>query len=146
MERATKRRVLFFAEAVTLAHVARVNVLARSLDPSRFEVHAAWDPRYNGLLGDLPFTFHSISSMSTEDFLRRLSRGEPMHDLKTLRGYVKDDLATIRAVSPDAVVGDFRISLAASAKLAGVPHIAVANVYWSPFGRQTFLFREYESR
>jgi UDP:flavonoid glycosyltransferase YjiC (YdhE family) len=144
MERATKRRVLFFAEAVTLAHVARANVLARSLDPDRFDVHAAWDPRYNRLLGPLPFTFHPISSMSTEDFLRRLSRGEPMHDAKTLRGYVREELATIRAVSADVVVGDFRISLAASARLAGVQHIAVANAYWSPFGRQTFLFPEYE--
>ncbi len=54
----SRRRVLFIAEAVTLAHVARANVLARALDPERFEVHAAWDPRYNRLLGDLPFRFH----------------------------------------------------------------------------------------
>ncbi len=54
------------------------------------------------------------------------------------------NLATIARVGPDLLVGDFRISLAASARLAGVPHIAVANAYWSPYGRQTFRFPEYD--
>ena len=41
-------------------------------------------------------------------------------------------------------MGDFRLSLAVSARKAGVKHIAVANAYWSPYGTQTFLFPEYE--
>jgi len=137
-------RVLFIAEAVTLAHVARANALARTLDPTRYDVHAAWDPRFNELIGDLPFTFHPIRSLSSEQFLRRLARGMPMHDRKTLQRYVEDDLAVIRTVSPHVVVGDFRLSLAASARLAGVPHVAIANAYWSPFGKQTFVFPEYD--
>src|SRR5690606_16983788 len=132
----SRKRVLFFAEAVTLAHVARANVLARCLDPGKFEVHAAWDPRYNALLGDLPFTFHPIRSLPTATFLRRLSRGAPMHDAATLRAYVEEDLGVIDAVSPDVIAGDFRISLAASARLRRVPLIAIANAYWSPYGRQ----------
>ena len=34
-------RILFIAEAVSLAHIARPFVLAQSLDPSRYEVHFA---------------------------------------------------------------------------------------------------------
>jgi hypothetical protein len=72
-----RHRILFVAEAVTLAHIARANVLARSLDPARFEVHAAWDRRYNSLLGDLPYAFHAIRSLSTNEFLARLTGGRP---------------------------------------------------------------------
>jgi UDP:flavonoid glycosyltransferase YjiC (YdhE family) len=67
-----------------------------------------------------------------------------MHDTATLRSYVEEDLAVLSAVKPDIVVGDFRISLAASAKVAKVPHVAIANAYWSPFGRQSFQFPEYD--
>ena len=44
-----------------------------------------------------------------------------------------DDLELIRRIEPDVVVGDFRLSLAVSAPMAGVPYIALANAYWSPF-------------
>lgn len=139
-----RHRVLFIAEAVTLAHVARASVLARCLDPARFEVHAAWDPRYNALLGALPFPFSPIHTLSGELFLRRLARGAPMHDARTLRSYVEEDLATIRRVGPDVVVGDFRLSLAASARIVRVPLVSIANAYWSPYGKQTFIFPEYD--
>ena len=139
-----RHRVLFIAEAVTLAHVSRASVLARTLDPTRFEVHLAWDPRYNALLGELPFPFHPIRSLPTREFLARVASGRPLHDTRTLRAYVEEDLATIQTVKPDVVVGDFRLSLAASARLAGVIHVAVANAYWSPYAGQTFQFPEYD--
>lgn len=141
---AGRTRILFIAEAVTLAHVARASVLATTLDPSVYEVHVAWDERYNRLFPGLPFPYHPISSLPTDVFLRRLSAGAPMHSTRTLRAYVDEDLAVIRDVGPDIVVGDFRLSLAASARLAGVPLVAIANAYWSPFARQTFVFPEYE--
>ena len=74
-----RHRILFIAEAVTLAHVSRACVLARTLDPERYEIDAAWDPRFNKLLGDLPFPVHNIHSLRTDEFLRRVARGAPMH-------------------------------------------------------------------
>lgn len=142
--RPDRRQVLFIAEAVTLAHVARAVVLARALDPERFEVHGAWDPRHNALLGDLPVVYHPIRSLPTAEFLKRLRHARPMHDTATLRDYVKEDLTTIERVKPDVIVGDFRLSLAASARIAGVPLVATANAYWSPFGRQDFIFPAYD--
>jgi UDP:flavonoid glycosyltransferase YjiC (YdhE family) len=139
-----RQKVLFIAEAVTLAHVARASVLAGTLDPTRFDVHTAWDSRYNHLLGQLPFTMHSVHTMASAQFLDRLRRGRPMHDAGTLRRYVADDLELMRRVQPDLVVGDFRLSLAVSAPVARVRHIAVANAYWSPFGHQDFIFPEYD--
>ena len=136
--------MLFVGEAVTLAHVTRPAALARALDPSRFDAHVAWDARYNRILGDIPFPQHQIHTLPTDVFLARLSTGRPMHDTATLRRYVEDDVAAIQQVKPDVVVGDFRVSLAASARIAKVPLVMMANAYWSPYGRQSFEFPAYD--
>src|SRR5262245_8585524 len=133
-----RARVLFVAEAVTLAHVSRALTLARTLDPERFDIHLAWDARYNGLLGELPFPCEQIWSLPTQVFLKRLASGAPMHDTAALARYVDEDRAAIARVKPDVVVSDFRISLATSAELSGVPSITIINAYWSPCGKQSF--------
>ena len=45
-------------------------------------------------------------------------------------------------VRPDVVVGDFRLSLSVSARLAGVPYATITNVYWSTSARQRFPLPE----
>lgn len=130
-----RRRILFIAEAVTLAHVARLAALASGLDASRYEVCLASDPRYNPVLGELPFVVQAIKTLSQERFFRAISRGSPIYDADTLIDYVAADRRLIDAFRPDAVVGDFRLSLGISARLAGVPYLNVTNAYWSPYAR-----------
>ena len=52
--------------------------------------------------------------------------------------YVRDDLKAIQETAPDVVIGDFRLSLAVSARVARVPYLAITNAYWSPYARQRF--------
>ena len=125
--------VLLIAEAVTLAHFARIATLAKALDPERYEVVVASDPRYVALETPLAFAFREIRSIPSAQFAAALAKGEPLYDAATLERYVTDDLALIKAVRPDLVVGDFRLSLAVSAPLAKVPYAAVVNAYWSPY-------------
>ena len=127
-----RQRILFMAEAVTLAHVARPHVLAQSLPPDQYEVLFACDPRYNQLFGDANYPRRQIETISSERFLKQLEKGSPLYDLATLEGYVAEDLAVIDEFQPDAIVGDFRLSLSVSARLSGVPYIAITNAYWSP--------------
>jgi UDP:flavonoid glycosyltransferase YjiC (YdhE family) len=134
---ARRRRILFIAEAVTLAHVVRPLVLARSLDPSRYEVHFACDPRFNKLLGPLPFPHHPIHTIPSERFLGNLAQGR-FYTTRTLRKYVEEDRKVLAEITPDVVVGDLRISLSVSARLASIPYIAIANAYWSPYARRRF--------
>ena len=49
-----------------------------------------------------------------------------------MRRDIGHDQALIEAVQPDVIIGDFRLSLAASARRAGVPYAALTNAYWSP--------------
>ena len=131
------RRILFFAEAVTLAHVARPIVLAKGLgnglDRERYDVFMACHARYQRFLADEPWQTLPLDSISSPQFLRALASGSPVYDVPTLRRYVKEDLALIERVQPDLIVGDFRLSLSVSARLAGIPYATVTNAYWSPY-------------
>jgi UDP:flavonoid glycosyltransferase YjiC (YdhE family) len=138
----TRRRLLFVAEAVTLAHVARAAALAHSLDQTRYEVHLACHPRYRSLFEGLSFPVHPIESIGSDLFQDRLMKGCPLYTVTELRGYVKDDLRMIAAVDPAVVVGDFRLSLSVSARAAGVPYITVTNAHWSPYARPRVIVPE----
>ena len=125
-------RILFVAEAVTLAQVVRLVKLARALDPARWEVHfasARFDERVFGATG---FHRHAIRSIAPEDVERAVARGSRIYTRRTLSRYVDDDLRVLEAAEPALVVGDLRWSLLVSAPLRGVPHAALINAYWSP--------------
>ena len=138
----SKKRILFFAEAVTLAHVARPLVLAQALNPDLYDIYLACDPRFDQLFPDLPFPCRTIQSIPCESFIRALAAGRPVYDTKTLRDYVTEDLAVIEEMSPDLVVGDFRLSLAVSTPLSGVPYMTISNAYWSPYAKQRYMVPE----
>lgn len=126
------KRVLFFAEAVTLAHVARPVVLAKGLETSLYEVVMACDTRYQRFLNNVPWRTVPLHSVGSEQFLHALASGRPVYDVPTLRRYVADDLGLIERFAPDLIVGDFRLSLSVSARLAKVPYATITNAYWSP--------------
>lgn len=137
-----KKRILFLAEAVTLAHVGRMLTLAESLDPQRFDVLVAADPRYAKAIGTPGCKMTTIRTVSSEHFFAALDGGKPIYNRDILLAYVEEDLKLIEAFKPDVVVGDFRLSLAASARLAKIPYINVTNAYWSPYARIRYLVPE----
>lgn len=137
-------KVLFVAEAVTLAHVVRLVTLAGALHAKGWDVLLATDPRYARLVGALPFPVTDLFSMPAAQFQRAITRGSPIFDFETLDRYVGDDLALLKRTSPQLVVGDFRISLAVSARLARVPYVNLTNAYWSPLARIRRVVPEFE--
>ena len=128
-----KPTILFVAEAVTLAHLARPAALATGLDPNAFNVVLACDPRYQSFLERLPFPTRSIHSIASDQFLKSVAQGRPIFNRDILRGYVREDLVLLDAVKPDAVIGDLRLSLSISARVAGIPYLAITTAYWSPY-------------
>src|SRR6056297_1842954 len=102
----SRRRILFMAEAVTLAHVARPHVLANSLSADVYDVLVAVDPRYNNLFSDAVYQRRNVSSVSSDCFMKALARGAPIYNFPTLRGYVEEDLRVIDQFQPDVIVGD----------------------------------------
>lgn len=129
----SRRRVLFFSEAVSLAHVARPTVLADALDPAEFEVHFATSGEYGNCHAGRSWAFHHLDSLSPQAFLQRLAQGSPLYREAELERHVHRDLDIIDAVRPDTIVHDFRLSLSVAARRAGVPLLSICNAYWSPY-------------
>ncbi len=132
------KRVLFFGEAATLAHVSRPVVLASALDRARYEVCVATGADFRSLVTDAGLPVRDLHCIGTRAYLAAVAAGRPVYPLDTLQAYVDDDLRVIRDFRPDLVVGDFRLSLAVSARRAGVPYVAISNAYWSPDAAPAF--------
>ncbi len=131
---APRKKVLFFAETVTLAHIARCITLARALHSSgNYDIILAADSRFDDIIGPLPFKRLPLFSLSTRSFTRKLAQGLPVYNMQTLISYVHEDVAIIESIQPDFVIGDFRLSLAVSCRLKKVPYATLANAYWSPY-------------
>ena len=107
-------------------------MLAGALDPADYEVHFASSAFPELVFAGLPAQRWPIRSLAPEVVARAVARGGRIYDRETLAGYLEDDRRVLRAVRPALVVGDLRWSLTLSAPLAGVPHAALINAYWSP--------------
>jgi UDP:flavonoid glycosyltransferase YjiC (YdhE family) len=124
--------ILFIAEAVTLAHLARPAALAEGLDPLAYDVVLACDRRYQHFLDRMPFRTRHIRSIPSDQFLKAVAVGRPIFDRATLHDYVREDIALLEEVRPAAVIGDLRLSLSVSARVAGIPYLPITTAYWSP--------------
>ena len=133
-----RKKIWFVAEGVTLAHVGRPLALAGTLDRRRYDVHVACAPGYEMFFKRSNVRSWGITSISSARFLAALAAGKPVYDVATLHRYVEDDLRVLKEVRPDVVIGDFRLSLSVSARLAGVPYVGLINAYWSPYVRQHY--------
>jgi UDP:flavonoid glycosyltransferase YjiC (YdhE family) len=134
-----RKKILFVAEAVTLAHLARPLALAMLLDPQQHELHLASAPGYDEFFaGGLPLRRWPLRSISSVQFLAALAAGKPVYDAATLEGYVQEDLRLLHELRPDVVIGDFRLSLSVSARLSAIPYVALSNAYWSPYVHQHY--------
>lgn len=126
-----RKKILIVAEGVTLAHVARSLAIAESYC-DQFDIELAADPRWHDLIATEGWQSQTISSLATQKFLERLARGRPVYRESELVDYVLDDMALFEVSRPDVVVGDFRISLAVSARRVAVPYVNICNAYWHP--------------
>ncbi|MBL8449893.1 MAG: glycosyltransferase [Dechloromonas sp.] len=131
-------KILFFSECVTLAHLARPLVLAGAAAEAGHQVTIARSEAYAAIAAHYPFASAPLDSIAPRQFAAALASGSPLYDAATLERYVADDLRLIERIRPDVVVGDFRLSLSVSARLAGVPYTTLTNAYWSPYGTQRY--------
>ena len=133
-----KHRILFLAEPATLAHVVRPLTLATSLDRDQYDIEFATGPDFQDLTADSGVNNRHLWSIGCTAYLAAVSAGRPVFPYRILQKYVAEDLRHIEETKPDVVVGDFRLSLAVSARLAQIPYLAISNAYWSPYSRARF--------
>lgn len=133
-----RKKILFIAEAVTLAHIGRPLSLAQALPEDQYEVHFACTDGYDFCFRNTALRRWHIASIPSAQFLHALAKGAPVYTEDTLLSYVDDDLRLLAEVQPELVIGDFRLSLSVSARLRQIPYITISNAYWSPHVRQHY--------
>src|SRR3954462_9487608 len=123
----TKKRILFAAESITLAQVVRLLALARRLPAEDYEVHFACGAFEPWLFRGTQFRHWPLWTLDGRKCLAALAKGERLYDKATLERYLDAELAVMSAVKPDLVIGDFRLSLAVSSRVAQVPCASLIN-------------------
>lgn len=122
-------KVLFIAEAVTLAHVGRGLALSDALHRRGVEVELALAGTTE--VWRTAFPQHTLPGIGAKPFAEALRAGKPVLTREVLRQSIASDRLLLQAVRPDLVIGDFRLSLSVSARLEGVPYATLSNAYWS---------------
>jgi UDP:flavonoid glycosyltransferase YjiC (YdhE family)/nucleoside-diphosphate-sugar epimerase len=133
-----KKRILFIAESVTLAHVLRTFQLAKNLSCENYEVFFATSSKPE-FIQDHLLQFHWIQLKSNIDstyFAKCLDMGRLPFTETLLKSQIQEDIQLIQSLRPDVVVGDFRLSLSISARRCKTPYFNISNITWSPFALQ----------
>jgi UDP:flavonoid glycosyltransferase YjiC (YdhE family) len=131
------KRILFVSEAITLAQMVRLVMLARALPRDRYEVHFA-SSQFPGFVFDgLDVRRWPLWGLSPDKAMARVASGKRLYSRRVLRRSIEADRQVIQAIKPDLVIGDLRWSLAVSAPMCGVPLVSLINAYWSPFANRS---------
>lgn len=134
-----KKKILFVAEDVTMAHFIRPLVLASALDKEKFEVYLASASRYSKFNNDPNINMINISTISQDMFFRRAKYLIPLYTKKDLMKYHREELILIKKINPDIIVGDLRFSLASTAQKMGIPFVAIVDDHLNPYIKQKYV-------
>lgn len=135
----TPKKILLMAHDVTLAHLGRPLRLSEGLIADGHDVTLAASAESARFLKNFPGRVHTLAPTGKARFIDNLAKGRPVFDFDTLKRFAEEDEALLAALRPDAVIGDFRLSLSVSARRAGVPYATITNAYWHPALRPHFI-------
>lgn len=129
----SKKKILFFSHAVTMAHFTRPLRWIECLDKEIYDITIATNPDFKKYVPvDTGVKFIPLHCIDPQDFSVIVDQAQPIYDKETFESHVQEDLKVIDMVQPDLVVGDFRHSLSVSSRLCKVKYINITNAYWSP--------------
>ncbi len=127
-----KPRLLFISENITLAQIVRLKELADCLDETVYDIYFACASFPDLIFAGSRLKRITITSISKEYMNAAIKAGKPLYSLQILKQYIAEELAIFNSISPDVVIGDFRLSLSISAAKAKIPYINLINAYWNP--------------
>jgi UDP:flavonoid glycosyltransferase YjiC (YdhE family) len=103
------------------------------MDRSEYQIGLAAPETYSGLFkptaGD---RYYMTTALTQKEFAKCLWLGQPLFNEIHFSENIREDIKIISNFKPDLVVGDFRLSLAMSCRVLGVPYMNLTNFYWDP--------------
>jgi len=135
--RATRLRrlnILVTAHGEVLAHTTRALMIAEELRARGANVAFAMRGDKSELVKAAGFPVQDIVDVPLRDVLRRHKLGNAkLCSENQAFECVEADLQLLKTERPDIVLSDFRLSMAAAARIREVPHISVLNSTWTPY-------------
>lgn len=132
-------KLLFVAEAVSLAHVARPSVLAQHAVAAGYQVTFASNGQFPICSTNPQWQTYPLHSIAPGLFLQRLAAGQPVYTEAEIRAAVAADIRMLENLGPAAIISDYRLSLSIAARQVGIPLLVIANAHWSPYARDQQL-------
>jgi UDP:flavonoid glycosyltransferase YjiC (YdhE family) len=128
----SRKKVIFFSHAVTMAHFTRPLKWIECLDTNKYDIYIATHPDFKKYLPSTGVTFINLSCIDAKKFAEIVGQAQPIYDKVTFENHVQEDLGILDRIQPDVVIGDFRHSLSVSCRLRKIKYINITNAYWSP--------------
>ena len=127
-------KILFFSEAVSLAHVGRPLNLAKWAQDNGVDSHFACSHAIlkNNTISTFGLPYHPLYTIDGNLFYNRVNQGNFFYKVEELKKYVAEELALIKEINPDLIVSDFRLTTSISSHLTNKPLLNLSNSYWSP--------------
>lgn len=138
----SSQRILFLANAITLAHPTRMWKIACDMESRGYDVHFATSPTYKKyLLPENPrITCHTITSVLVQDFNDRLFHTKFIFTDEELATELHEDCELVAAIRPDYIIADMRPTAIVPAKLHNIPLYNLTQYHWSShFDRRNIL-------
>ena len=126
------KKIVLISETVTYAHLVRLYTVAQNLKDD-FKIIFVHSQNYKlkDYEKDKQIQVVVINSISTNYFNKCLRNGKAFFSASILAKNIKTDLNLIKEFQPDFIIGDFRISLSYSTKIAEIPYVNLTNYHWS---------------
>ncbi|MCA9497533.1 MAG: glycosyltransferase [Nanoarchaeota archaeon] len=134
-----KKKILFFCENVTLAHVIRPLELAKKLKYDKYEIIFACDNHYSDFIKLEGFKIVHVNSQSNKEFTDKLFYAKQLFSKSQINNYLEEEFKIFDEIRPDLVVGDFRLTLGISCRVKKIPYISIINSRWSTYAKENVI-------
>ena len=114
-------RLLLLPENNSLSHIAKCLSIMDLLKSNGHEVHIAISEKHSTFLNNLGIRHHLLSDIQETD-----NGGFPsfkwFSNIDTIANCINEEVALIKKIKPDRIIGVFRFTLYASSQIANVPY------------------------
>jgi UDP:flavonoid glycosyltransferase YjiC (YdhE family) len=126
--------ILVTPHGEVLAHTTRALMIAEELRMRGAKVAFAMRGDKSAIVKAAGFSVQDIVDVPLRDILRRHRQGNAkLCSESQASECVQADLQILEQEKPDIVLSDFRLSMAAAARIRKIPHVSILNSTWTPY-------------
>jgi len=130
-----QRRIILAPASNIISHTGRCIELGRALKHEGHEIIGVGSPKYfrnPQIVRENEFGYYELPDFEQEEAMEALRTMQKPYTRRMVQEHVDAELAMLRALKPDAVIVDFRLTMHISARMLRIPIISLLNARWLP--------------